>query len=203
MREVPILETERLTIRPYRPSDLQSSYAIKQAIGWVDATQPHTTQLATEERYLSRTNDMIALLATLAQPSYGDRAVCWRETGDLIGMVGYVPYVSPFGQLPMFGGIEGAKWTAEVGLMWAIDPAWQQRGLATEAAQALIDFAFAPGPLNLKRIIATTDYDNLASQAVMQKLGMDLQRNPFPEPVWFQVVGVLENPAVAKGADSK
>jgi hypothetical protein len=28
---------------------------------------------------------------------------------------------------------------------------------------------------------------------VMRKLGMTLARNPFPDPPWLQVVGVLQN----------
>ena len=45
---------------------------------------------------------------------------------------------------------------------------------------------------NLKRLVATTEYDNFASQAVMTKLGMRLERNPFPEPPWLQLVGILD-----------
>jgi hypothetical protein len=29
---------------------------------------------------------------------------------------------------------------------------------------------------------------------VMQKLGMRIEHNPLPEPPWFQVGGVLDNP---------
>ena len=47
-----------------------------------------------------------------------------------------------------------------------------------------------------KRIVATTEYDNRASMGVMRKLGMRLERNPFPDPPWFQVVGFLDNPRV-------
>ncbi len=32
--------------------------------------------------------------------------------------------------------------------------------------------------------------------AVMQRLGMTVQRNPDPGPPWFQVVGILENPEI-------
>ena len=79
----------------------------------------------------------------------------------------------------------------EVGLYYAFDPVYQRHGYATEAARGLIDFAFSE--LHLGRIIATTEYDNERSQAVMQRLGMTLARNPFPDPFWFQVVGILEN----------
>jgi len=56
--------------------------------------------------------------------------------------------------------------------------------------RAVVDYAF--DRLRLKRIIATTAYDNLASIGVMRKLGMRIERNPLPEPRWLQVVGVLE-----------
>jgi len=76
-------------------------------------------------------------------------------------------------------------------LFWVIGTTQQRNGFATEAAQALIDFAFTT--LNLSRIIATTEYDNIASQSVMQKCGMTLEKNPYPDPPWLQVVGILEN----------
>jgi RimJ/RimL family protein N-acetyltransferase len=81
--------------------------------------------------------------------------------------------------------------TPEVGLFWVIDPAQQRRGYATEAAQAMIRHAFTD--LHLKRIIATTEYTNTASQGVMRKLGMQVLHNPLPDPHWLQVVGVLQN----------
>jgi RimJ/RimL family protein N-acetyltransferase len=46
--------------------------------------------------------------------------------------------------------------------------------------------------MHLGRIIATTEYDNLPSQAVMRKLGMALHRNQRPDPPWLQMVGLLE-----------
>jgi RimJ/RimL family protein N-acetyltransferase len=51
----------------------------------------------------------------------------------------------------------------------------------------------------LATVIATTRYDNLASQRVMERLGMRVERNPHPEPPWFQVVGTLDNPAFSTG----
>ena len=80
--------------------------------------------------------------------------------------------------------------TPEVGLFWAIDPPRQRQGYATEAARAMIDYAF--DTLRLWRILATTEYDNHASQAVMLKAGMTLTRNPRPDPPWMQVVGVAQ-----------
>ncbi len=73
----------------------------------------------------------------------------------------------------------------------AIDCLHQNLGYASEAARAMIDYAF--GQLKLRRILACTEYDNLASQGVMRKLGMTPLRNPHTEPPWLQIVGLLEN----------
>jgi RimJ/RimL family protein N-acetyltransferase len=77
-----------------------------------------------------------------------------------------------------------------VGLFWTTAPEVQGRGYATEAAQALIAYAFTK--MKVARIVATTEFDNEASMGVMRKLGMTILRNPLPEPHWFQVVGLLE-----------
>ncbi len=74
-------------------------------------------------------------------------------------------------------------------------PDLRGHGYASEAARALVGFCF--GSLHLARIVATTERDNLASQAVMRHLGMRLYENPRDEPEWFQVVGILENPDLA------
>ena len=55
----------------------------------------------------------------------------------------------------------------------------------------MITYAFQH--LNLKRVVATTEYANPGSIGVMRRLGMTIERNPFPEPPWLQVVGVLND----------
>ena len=108
------------------------------------------------------------------------------------GLVGLVPLLKPFAQLACFGGLspELATHSAEVGLFWAITPTLQRSGIATEAASAMIDYAF--GTLKLGRILAGTEYHNATSIGVMRRLGMRIERNPVPVPEWFQIHGVLE-----------
>lgn len=134
-------------------------------------------------------------LAKLYQPPYGDRAIIFKHTGQLVGSCGYVPYLNAFEQLPNFSYYNGSgklgRNSAEVGLFYAISPSHQRRGYASEAAQALVDYAFQE--LHLKHIVATTDHDNMGSIGVMRKLGMKVEKNPLAEPAWLQVVGVLEN----------
>jgi RimJ/RimL family protein N-acetyltransferase len=58
--------------------------------------------------------------------------------------------------------------THEIG--WVISPGAQRRGFATEAAGALMDFAFRT--LGCHRMVATCQPENVASWRVMEKLGM-------------------------------
>ena len=185
MKTMPILETERLVVRPFRLDDRDPvhrmfDHEIYQP-GW---------PLAIREEWLQWVARNPRGLELVEQPPYGDRAVTLKD-GTLVGSVGIVPYFIPLRQLPMFGGVENALTQAEVGLYWAFAPAHRRKGYATEAAKALVQHLFTVERLN--RVIADTGYTNLASQGVMKKLGMRLEQNPFAEPTWMQVVGILEN----------
>jgi len=102
------------------------------------------------------------------------------------------PLLGPFGLLPSLAGGPGDphRFRPEVGLFWETAPEQRGRGFATEAARALIGHALSA--LELQRLVATTEHDNLASIAVMRKLGMRIETNPEGEPEWFQTVGILE-----------
>jgi RimJ/RimL family protein N-acetyltransferase len=134
-------------------------------------------------------------LAILYQPPYGERAVVHKRTQQLIGACGFVPCLDAFEQCAGFSPAPcpSHHWlsTPEVGLFYAITPAFRGQGYATEAAHALVDYAFQY--LRLKRIVATTTYENAASMGVMRKIGMRIAKNPYSEPPWLQIVGVLEN----------
>ena len=55
-------------------------------------------------------------------------------------------------------------------LGWIINKAYRNRGYAVEAASALLDFAFEN--LGIEKVYAQCDVKNLASFAVMRKIGM-------------------------------
>ena len=193
---MPIIETERLLIRSFTLADLETVYQLLDLeLGEADLGYDHSKALDEREKWLRWTVINEAELAKLYQPPYGDRAVCLKQTGQLIGACGYVPSFGPFEQLPSAQASTASSDlshnTPEFGLYYAFSPAFQGQGYATEAAQGLIEFAFAQ--LKLKRIVATTTYENTASIRVMEKLGMRIERNPYPEPSWFQVVGILDN----------
>jgi RimJ/RimL family protein N-acetyltransferase len=202
---MPDLITDRLVIRPFRMDDLDAAYQLLD-IDLADAETGNSGPItrAERERRLTWASMNYGELAELYQPPYGDRAIESRETGELIGAAGFVPCLGPFGQLTSFasGGSEQSPFfSTEFGLYWAVAPAQQRKGYATEAGRALIDYAFST--LNLHRVVATTTYDNEPSIAVMRKLGMNIQRNPLSDPFWFQAVGVILNPLLQTRAGLK
>jgi RimJ/RimL family protein N-acetyltransferase len=196
MAEMPTLETARLLIRPFVMEDLTDVHRLfdVELLG-ADLGTDNVETLAERARWLEWTVLNYAQLAKLHQPPYGDRAVILKSTGQLIGSCGFVPCLNAFEQLPYFGGGDSSealgRYSAEFGLFYAISPAHRRYGYASEAAQALVEYAFQH--LRLKRVVATTNSDNVAAIGVMGKLGMWVERNPRPEPPWLQVVGVLKN----------
>jgi RimJ/RimL family protein N-acetyltransferase len=186
---VPVLTTQRLIVRPLNDADAELVHRLFIDIGWVDATLPKTEVYSRRRSWLDWTQAGYREFERLYQPPLGDRAVTLKDGGDLIGLVGLVPSFAPFGQLPGFGGAAKALRTMEMGLFWALSPAAQGQGYATEAARALSDWAF--DGLLLERLVATTEHDNIASISVMRRLGMRIETNPQPDPPWLQTVGVL------------
>lgn len=184
-RRIPPLETSRLLVRELTMDDLENINRILNAA--FDSDEP----LEGRGRWLQWTVLGYRMFEVLEQPHYGERGIVLKETGELIGAVGIVPYLDTFNRITAFNRPPHAPATAEIGLFWAIDPAHQRKGYAPETACAVIDYLFTHEKLG--RVIATTGYDNLPSQAVMRKLGMTVQYLDPPQPPDFFVIGVLEN----------
>jgi RimJ/RimL family protein N-acetyltransferase len=71
--------------------------------------------------------------------------------------------------------------TAEVGFIF--DPRHQGKGFATEAARALVDWAFTSAGMH--RVIGRTEARNAASARVLEKLGMRREAH-FVESEWVK-----------------
>ena len=191
MRVMPVLESERLSIRPLTLADTDSVFQVLASIGWLNADQPEAEQRAGIREYIHWCTLNHQQLAQLDQPPYGDRAIILKETDTLIGTCGLVPCIDTFAVFATFGGRPDGFATAKMGLLWTIGSSYQKNGYATEIAQVLINYALTE--LNLEHIIATTEFDNIASQKVMAKAGMRLERNPYGEPPWLQICGIVAN----------
>jgi ribosomal-protein-alanine N-acetyltransferase len=115
-------------------------------------------------------------------------AITQGEAGRLIGNSGV--------RLARAGARE-----AELG--YELSPAYWGQGYATEAAEAMMSFGFET--LGLHRICAYTVAENVASQRVMERLGM-CREGRLRENRWFKghwrdtlVYGILEDDWQAAG----
>ena len=93
-------------------------------------------------------------------PELGLWATIHKESGQFIGRCGLLPW-----------HIDDQD---EVEVAYALSPAYWGQGLATEAVQAIRDYAFAQ--LGLSRLVCLIDEDNLASIRVAEKIGMKFEK---------------------------
>jgi ribosomal-protein-alanine N-acetyltransferase len=146
------LNTERLTLRPRAPTDLNELCGL-----YGDPA----VMLYVTGRPRSRAETAKRLEANIEQHrqyGFGLCAALWRETGEFIGRCGLEPRLEA-------GGIAGE-------LAWMFARAWWGRGLGVEAGRALLRHAL--DNLNLHRVFATADHRNVASIAIMKRLRMRL-----------------------------
>jgi RimJ/RimL family protein N-acetyltransferase len=151
------LETERLILRPWRDEDLEAAAATladARVADWLGSS-PTRAQVAAR---------MAAWNAQLEGDGFGRFAIERRAGGDIVGAVGLHTVDLDFDATPVAGEVE---------IGWHLDPAAGGFGYATEAAQAVLGYAF--GTLRLERIVAFTTVSNRRSQLVMERLGFERQ----------------------------
>ena len=150
MKKIPTLETERLILRPYSIQDaadvqrLAGDRAIADGTGII----PHPYPDGLAEEWISKHQDAFA-------KEEGVTFAVTRKSDD-----------SLVGTMSLTGIVKGHQ--AELGY-WIGTPYWNE-GFCTEAAQALLRYAFLE--LRLVRVHASHMTRNPASGRVMQKLRM-------------------------------
>ena len=138
------ITTQRLVIRSFVPYDVPAVHAYTgnpQVMTYVEGGVMTLTQ--TE-----------AFVAANAGDNARAYAITLRSSGQLIGHSIFHSWFAPH--------------TYELG--WVTHPVFQGQGYATEAAQAMLAYAFET--LAAHRVIATCQPENPTSVRVMEKLGM-------------------------------
>ena len=147
--EIPVLTTERLRLRSFRPEDLDdyaAMYADPAVVRYLTGG-PEPWDRARAWRH------MAFLLGHWRLGGAGIWAVEHRETGAFVGSIGFA---APEG----WPGFE---------LAWTLAPRWWGNGYATEGARAALDYAFEV--LEKERIISLIYPENHASIRVAERLG--------------------------------
>jgi RimJ/RimL family protein N-acetyltransferase len=146
------IKTSRLMLRPLTADDFDDMHAyyslpeVARYLYW-EPCSPDETRVQLDRNMrrnaISEERDGLVLGAV------------WPEVGRLVGQV-------------------SLQWTSrehrqgEIGFI--INPAFQRKGLASEAAAAMLELGF--DGLGLHRIVARTDARNEGSVRVMERLGM-------------------------------
>ena len=155
MKYTPILETERLIIRPINLDDLQAYFEMD--------SQPevHTFLRAEPLKNLEETEKVInTILQQYDEFGVGRVAVIEKETNQLIGWTGFKYIEEKEAINHQFDYLDfGYRFRKE---------AWG-KGFATEAAKACMDFY--KKKMTHFKINGITHVDNLASKNVLEKVG--------------------------------
>ncbi|RQX12872.1 GNAT family N-acetyltransferase [Micromonospora ureilytica] len=167
-RDATSLTTPRLLLRGLRGDDLDGFAAVN--------AQPEVMRYIHDGRTLDRAATAQRLAIYQRQwdeHGFGLYAVEVRETGELAGFTGlavptFLPEIMP---------------AVEIG--WRLGRAHWGRGLATEAAQAVV--AHTRAELDLPRLVSIHVVGNEASARVMVKLGMSLERETVQPDTGRQV----------------
>jgi ribosomal-protein-alanine N-acetyltransferase len=147
--EIPTIKTARLVLRPWSTDDAEAWFSILQEEG-VLRYFPNPSPPAREkaDAYIAHH------LAHWKEHGYGHWAVAMPEDERVVGWNG-LEY------LPELGEIEVAYLLSRS--VWG-------RGLASEAAQAAIEYGF--NVAGLEAIIGLVHRDNIASISVLEKCGL-------------------------------
>jgi RimJ/RimL family protein N-acetyltransferase len=145
----PTLDTDRLRLRPFAEADADFLYALHSnthVMRYWDS--PPWTERARAGRFL-------AMCRTMADEGTGVRVAVERASdGALVGWCCLVEWNPDY---------------RSASLGYCLDEAMWGRGYATEAAHALLTWAF--GTLDLNRVQAEADTRNAASARVLEKIG--------------------------------
>lgn len=161
-----MVETERLTLRPYELSDAEEMHAVfgdAKAMKYIGDGKPEPDVEATRKR-LQRYIDH--------QAQYGHSL--WVAIEKATGR--------PIGDCGLFH-LEGTP-TIEVG--YRLMPSAWGKGFATEAARACVAWGF--DHLDVDQIVGVTLPDNFASQHVLEKIGLTYRRMGYH---WKQTVTIF------------
>jgi aminoglycoside 6'-N-acetyltransferase len=160
-----ILETPRLILRPFQDSDLESfaTYRsdpeVERYQGW---KAPYSVDKAAE------------FIAEMKQKQPAIQGEWYQLAIELIHGIHLIGDCA-------FHILADDSRQAEIGFTLARK--YQGYGYATEAVTRLLDYMFRD--LDLHRVMATCDVENLASACLLERVGMRREGH-FVENIWFK-----------------
>jgi RimJ/RimL family protein N-acetyltransferase len=152
------LETDRLLLRPWEQEDadfafdLYSRWEVQRFIGAVPQVMVERSQAV----------ERIDAWRSMDHPVHGVWAVQLKATGQLAGTL-------LLKSIPASGESLPLRPSGDTEIGWHFHPDHWGHGYASEAAAAVLKYAFSSG---LKRVVAVTASANTPSQRVCGRIGM-------------------------------
>ena len=150
---LPRIETARLFMRVYTPEDLDDLHAIRNDS---DVYQYFPAYYSPPLKETVR-EGITRHIQRWRQNGFGEFAVIEKASEKLIG----------------YCGLMNLDDTEEIEIYYGFPKKHWGKGYATEAAQAVLKFAFEE--VNLAQVAGVTNPKNTASQRVLEKLGLKFQ----------------------------
>ncbi len=146
-----VLETEQLLLRTFQEDDVETMFAINQD----KKVMRFFPSIPTKEETIAMIDRIIA-----HQERYGFSwyATEIKKTGEMIGCVGLLTATFE------------AHFTPAIEIGWRLSSEHWNKGYATEAAKAVLDYAF--NERTLDEVVSFTSVLNKPSIRVMQKIGL-------------------------------
>lgn len=145
------IETSRLRLRHLCLDDLDDLFRIY--------SNPEVMKYVGSARTKDETQAALVSMIKHWEHGFGMWATIYKDSGKLIGRCGLCFLDN----------------TPEVELGYTLDKPFWNMGLATEASLVSLKYGFEE--IGLERIVAIAKPENIASQRVMQKVGMKYQKN--------------------------
>lgn len=164
-----VIETKRLILRPFQEEDALDVYEYlkEPTVHCFMDLKLHSLDEAKEE------------MKRRAKETEYDFAITLKDTGKVIGEIdGYPEAGDPHSDTPTIRDTFSP--------CWMLNPAYQGKGYAFEAAHAFIDYLFQQK--GMRRIYAYVEDDNYPSQHLCERLGMRR------EGLFKEFVAFVKNP---------
>ena len=170
-----VLQTDRLTLRPLIAADAELYAGMRyhpEVAKWLSPGDKSPGDLSPS-----------ALdLVDAARAAIERFELSWQERR-------YAPWgLFRDGRLIGHGGLNFVPEFGATEVLWALHPDAQGKGYATEMGWQALRFGFET--IGLPSIFAITRPDNIASQAVMKRLGLSYRKNVVYrgiDAVWFEI----------------
>jgi RimJ/RimL family protein N-acetyltransferase len=146
------MTTARLLLRPFTMADLEDVWAYQRR---ADVARFMSWEPRSRQQSRAAVDQMARETGLAVDGDCLSLAVVWPDTGRVVGQVELVWHSSQHRQ-------------GEVG--YVFNPEFQGKGLATEAARAVLRWGFED--FDLHRIVGRCNARNAASAALLERLGM-------------------------------